>query len=663
MTVPDHEYERSLRPAAAAPTVAHSSTVTASLAGESLEMAGGTALAPSCPPSLATSIRDAETLPTEGLAPGARIDDFEIMDLLGRGGFGAVYLARQLSLDRQVALKVTAWQGGEGRKMAQLEHENIVQVFSETAFDSRTRLLCMQYVAGPTLQAVLDDIAGTKIAALNGQKLLDSVDRLVQRPAAFEPTAMRNRELLAGLDWGQTVCWIGARLAEALDYAHSRGVFHRDIKPGNIMLNQYGRPLLVDFNLSFQQTGAGPCDDRLGGTLAYMAPEHLAACAPEADSPRETIGQAADIYSLGVVLYQMASGDLPFTQTPPGATKREVLRAMAALRKELPPPLPSELPRALDQVTARCLQPEATERYSSARELSAALEGCRHYQAAERTMPDFGRMRAIVARRPVVWLFLLALAPHLLATFINIAYNDIRIISGLDPTQRAVFVRIVCWYDVIGYSIGIILGLRIVLPVARTWRAAAERLPGNRQEIDAARRTAATWPVWAGRIACLCWMPGGIVFPWALSIASRSLPLEQWAHLLVSFVLSGLIAATYSMYFVEWITLCVVYPRLWCDRQGFGATAAAELRDVPFYLRMLQVMAGLIPLIAAVLILFLGPQKSSGDLPFRFLVAGLIIFGMAGSYLAMFSTGLLLQAWEALTGSKEVATRRRSASR
>ena len=78
---------------------------------------------------------------------------------------------------------------------------------------------------------------------------------------------------------------------------------------------------------------------------------------------------------------------------------------------------------------------------------------------------------------------------------------------------------------------------------------------------------------------------------------------------------------------------------------------------------MLQVMAGLIPLIAAVLILFLGPQKSSGDLPFRFLVAGLIIFGMAGSYLAMFSTGLLLQAWEALTGSKEVATRRRSASR
>ncbi len=93
---------------------------------------------------------------------------------------------------------------------------------------------------------------------------------------------MRNRELLAGLDWVETVCWIGARLAEALDYAHSHGVIHRDIKPGNIMLNQYGRPLLVDFNLAFQPLDASAGDDRLGGTLAYMAPEHLDAFAPDA---------------------------------------------------------------------------------------------------------------------------------------------------------------------------------------------------------------------------------------------------------------------------------------------------------------------------------------------------------------------------------------------
>ena len=312
---------------------------------ESLADIGGTALAPSCPAPLATAVSDVKPLSLDDIKPGSRIDDFEIISLLGRGAFGAVYLARQISLERQVALKVTAWQGGEGRKMARLEHENIVQVFSETALDSRTRLLCMQYVAGPTLQAVLDELAECPPAERSGQKLLDAVDRLVQRPAEFDPAAMRNRELLAGLDWVETVCWIGARLAEALDYAHSHGVIHRDIKPGNIMLNQYGRPLLVDFNLAFQPLDASAGGDRLGGTLAYMAPEHLEAFAPDAEVPTETIAQAADIYSLGVVLYQAASGALPFTQTPGGKNKsrspaghgRPAARASAAIAGRVAP--------------------------------------------------------------------------------------------------------------------------------------------------------------------------------------------------------------------------------------------------------------------------------------------------------------------------------------
>ncbi|MGO9111518.1 MAG: hypothetical protein ACLP9L_20015, partial [Thermoguttaceae bacterium] len=216
---------------------------------------------------------------------------------------------------------------------------------------------------------------------------------------------------------------------------------------------------------------------------------------------------------------------------------------------------------------------------------------------------------------------------------------------------------VVC-YDTIGYLVGMALGLWVVLPVARAWPLVGERLPGQRQQIDAARRIAATWPLWAGGIACLCWMPGGIVFPVVLSMTRGSLGLAEWAHLLISFVLSGLIAATYSMYFVEWTTLCVIYPELWCDRQGFRATAAAELRFVPVYLRLLQVMAFLIPLIGAVLMMFAGPQDS-GFQSFRFLVTSLIILGGAGAYLAIFTTGLLFQARAALTGSNEIASRRR----
>lgn len=155
---------------------------------------------------------------------------------------------------------------------------------------------------------------------------------------------------------------------------------------------------------------------------------------------------------------------------------------------------------------------------------------------------------------------------------------------------------------------------------------------------------------------------GGIVFPLALTLVSGPLPLGAWTHLLISFALSGLIAATYSMHLVEWIALCVIYPRLWCDRQGFRATAAAELHRVPAYLVLLQFMAGFIPLIGAVIgavtLLIAGQQGAEGR-SFTFLVIGLIVLGMVGFPLAMFATGLLTQAWTALTGAKEESLRHR----
>src|SRR5207302_2986567 len=116
--------------------------------------------------------------------------------------------------------------------------------------------------------------------------------------------ALRDREMLAQCDFIEAVCWLGSRLAEALAHAHSRGVLHRDIKPANILLNHYGRPMLSDFNLAHCER-RGLEAEHFGGTLQYMSPEHLTAFLPEGDSSRVLVDTRSDIYSLGVVLYEL----------------------------------------------------------------------------------------------------------------------------------------------------------------------------------------------------------------------------------------------------------------------------------------------------------------------------------------------------------------------
>ncbi len=386
---------------------------------------------------------------------GDRVGDYEIIRLLGEGSFAQVFLARQVSLGRLVALKVSSHEGSEARTLAHLEHDHIVRIFAEAVDPgSRLRLLCMQYVPGPTLDRVIRQLnKGPSAGSWNGRTFLEALDALCPEPPPFDPAAVRDRELLGGCDFVECVCWIGSRLAEALAHAHHLGVLHRDIKPANILMSPYGRPLLADFNVAFApEPVRGAHRVSFGGTLAYMALEHLEAFGGEA-AAMQRVDERSDIYALGVVLYELASGRLPFRQLPGKGDLREAAQAMAAERGAGIPVLsvrPGE-GDALAQVIGRCLEPQPQGRYQTAAELTRALEGCRELRRVARELPPGGRLVRSAGRHPFWWLAVLALLPHCLGSIVNISYNGLRI--ELSPEQREAFARITLCYNFLVYPL------------------------------------------------------------------------------------------------------------------------------------------------------------------------------------------------------------------
>jgi serine/threonine protein kinase len=599
------------------------------------------------------------------LLPGAKVDDFEIISLLGQGAFGHVYLARQISLDRQVALKISANRGSEGRTMARLEHQHIVQVFSETVEkDFNQRLLCMQLVPGIGLEKLIAKLHGKRDkrkkathespVEWTGADMLAIIDQAASFPTALDPSALHDRESLARMDAVEATAWFGGRLAEALDFAHRHGVLHRDIKPANVLVNSYGRPMLADFNISSQPLGSeAGGEEMFGGTFAYMAPEHLDAFNPNDATGHDAVTARSDLYSLGLVLQQLLDGRLCFPMPKRGADILESLRKMSEQRWHARPacrPGPPGARKTLERSIGRCLEPEPIDRFASGAELAKQLDGCRQLRQAERQLPRLPRMLSGVTRRPFFWLILMVVLPQLAGSAVNIAYNTTQIgRRELTPAQYWLFFKLIIGYNAVVYPIALTLFILAVRPVWKCWNALASAEPLADGYVETARRKALRLPILIAVLTAFGWLPGGVLFPAIIRFTQPPLGLETGAHFVASFWMSGLIALAYSLCGVEFVVLRALYPGMWRNARDFNSVAQQELAPVPKHLFWIVVLAVAIPLLAAIMLLFLGDDVMY---VIRILAAALIFLGIAGLIVAFLVSRLLSRVVAALTGAK-----------
>jgi tRNA A-37 threonylcarbamoyl transferase component Bud32 len=320
-------------------------------------------------------------LPTDPVLPA--VPGYEVLDVLGRGGMGVVYKARQISLNRVVALKMirdSSLAGPEERArfraealaVAQLQHPHVVQVYEVGEWRPGE--------GGPPVPFF-------SLEFVPGGSLAERLRGTAQPPRAAAGTI--------------------ETLARAVHAAHERGIIHRDLKPANVLLTAEGSPKVSDFGLAKKLEGASGRTQTgaVVGTPHYMAPE-------QAEGKSQLLGRATDVWALGAILYEMLTGRPPFR----GPTTLDTLAQVVSREPTPPSHLQPTVPRDLEAICLRCLEKQPSRRYATAAALAEDLQRfLTGRPTVARPIGPAERAARWVRRRPVVAGLALALLLLVLA--------------------------------------------------------------------------------------------------------------------------------------------------------------------------------------------------------------------------------------------------------
>lgn len=343
--------------------------------------------------------------PSAPLPPGKSFTEFTLLREIGRGGMGVVYEAEQIALRRRVALKVLpiasalseerlARFRNEAQAAATLNHPNIVPVFS-VGCEHGLHFYAMQLIDG---QSLAEQIAERR---------------------KHQPSAETDYFQLASL---------AAQAADALEYSHKKGIVHRDVKPANLLLDEAGKVWVADFGLArlSDEAGLTSTGDMLG-TLRYMSPERISSNYPIVDP-------SADVYSLGMTLYEMIALHPAFAGQDRAALLRQILEDEPPRLRQVAPQTPVDL----ETIVAKAIEKNPSDRYPSAAALAADLRRFINREPIAARPPSVVDRVAKWSQRHRTFVRLAGLFAAILAA--TWAFNSIRIRQALNETSELLYI-------------------------------------------------------------------------------------------------------------------------------------------------------------------------------------------------------------------------------